>query len=293
MPVRRLDRRRDHARGGVRKCREDPARMEPARAFSAEDRLPIHVLGGQLGRRRVGPVRASDRRAHAKAALREVQAVADRAADPVVRGPADVRAIHTALSDEVFDQPADRVVCEGRHDGGRRAEAATQATGDVVFAAAFPRPELTGALDPLVTRIQAQHHFAQCHQVPTRVRRRTHGHCHQAAGARTVRTTSLASWASRPTAAQSRSRSSAGRTIQLPPTATTDRTWRYASRSAASIPPVGTKRSAGNGPPNARRYAGPPADEAGKSFTTDRPRSIAWITSVGVKTPGRTGVPPP
>ena len=55
------------------------------------------------------------------------------------------------------------------------------------------------------------------------------------------------------------------------------------------MPPVGTKRTSGNGPRSARRRATPPAASAGKSLSRSRPRSRAAITSVAVATPGITG----
>ena len=52
--------------------------------------------------------------AHAEAALGEVQAVADGAADAVVRHPADERLVDAALADQILHQPADGIVGEAR-----------------------------------------------------------------------------------------------------------------------------------------------------------------------------------
>ena len=54
------------------------------------------------------------------------------------------------------------------------------------------------------------------------------------------------------------------------------------------MPPVGTKRTSGNGPRSARRSATPPAASAGKSLSRSSPWSSAAITSVAVATPGIT-----
>ena len=53
-----------------------------------------------------------------------------------------VRLVDAALVHQVFDQAADGVVGERGDDGGLEAEAAAQAAGDVVLAAAFPDVEL-------------------------------------------------------------------------------------------------------------------------------------------------------
>ena len=57
------------------------------------------------------------------------------------------------------------------------------------------------------------------------------------------------------------------------------------------MPPVGTKRTSPNGAARALRYATPPAASAGKNLRTDRPQASASVTSVGVQTPGTTGMP--
>ena len=107
----------------------------------------------------------ADRAADAEAALGEVQAVADRAADAVVRHPADERGVDAALQDEVLDEPADLVVGERGDDGGAQAEAAAQAAGDVVLAAALPDLEGAGGADAALARVEAQHHLAEGHRV--------------------------------------------------------------------------------------------------------------------------------
>ena len=70
-----------------------------------------------------------------------------------------------ALQDEILEQPADVVVGERGADGGLEAEAAAQAAGDVVFAAAFPDPELARGADAALARVEPQHDFAQRNQV--------------------------------------------------------------------------------------------------------------------------------
>ena len=64
--------------------------------------------GFELRDRGVAAIGAAERRAHAEAALGEVETVAHGAADAVVRHPAQVRLVDAALVDQVLDQAADR-----------------------------------------------------------------------------------------------------------------------------------------------------------------------------------------
>ncbi len=123
------------------------------------------VAGPQLRHGRVAAVGAADGRAHAEAALREVEAVPRAAADAVVRHEAHVAEVDAALQQQVLEQPADRVVDECRDDGGSQPEAAAQAAGHVVFAPALPHPKRARGVDPGVAGVEAQHHFAQAHEV--------------------------------------------------------------------------------------------------------------------------------
>src|SRR5579864_1207459 len=106
-------------------------------------------------------IRASDGASYSEAALGEVQSVARRPTNSVVRDPVDPARIYAALEDEVFDQSADLVVGERGDDCGAVAEAAPQATGDVVFSAAFPCLERARRADAPVARVESEHHLTQ------------------------------------------------------------------------------------------------------------------------------------
>ena len=148
-------------RGGLGEGREDAARVEPADAELAEEVLPVEVAGLDLRGRGVAAVRDADGAADAEAALGEVEAVADRAADAVVLAPLDEVGVHAALHHEVLEQAADLVVDERRADGGAQAEALAQAAGDVVFAAAFPDLELARGAHAAFARVEAEHDFTE------------------------------------------------------------------------------------------------------------------------------------
>lgn len=149
---------------GVRQAGEDAAGVEPAHP-GGEHGVPVDVPFAQLGDGGVGAVADTEGAADAVAAFDEVEAVAGAAADPVVRCPADQRGVDAALEDQVLDEPAHGVVGEGGHDGCAQAEAAAQASYDVVLAAALPDLEGAGGSDPSLARIEAQHHLAQGHHV--------------------------------------------------------------------------------------------------------------------------------
>ena len=80
---------------------------------SAEKTFPVDVTRFDLTRGRVASIRTADRPADAESALREIQSIAHRAANPVERLPLDEAGIDAALQDEVLDQPADLVVGKG------------------------------------------------------------------------------------------------------------------------------------------------------------------------------------
>ena len=155
----------DQERGGVAEGGEDAAGVQPARAEFAEDVVPVEIAGLELAGGGMAAVGNADRAANAEAALGEVQAVADGAAHAVEGRPFDEFGVHAALQNEILEQTADFVVGKGGGDGGLQPEAAAQAAGDVVFAAAFPDLELAGAADAAFAGVEAEHDFAEGEQV--------------------------------------------------------------------------------------------------------------------------------
>ncbi len=156
--------------GGSGERGEDSAGMHPARAIRrAEDRLPVEVARLDLADGGVAAVGAADGGAQAKAALGKVEAVAHGAADAIVRNPADKRSVHAAFEDEVLDETADGIVGERGGHGGAQAEAAAQAAGHVVLAAALPHVEVARGVDAHLAGIEAKHDFAEADAVPAAV----------------------------------------------------------------------------------------------------------------------------
>ena len=121
----------------------------------AEDVVPIEIAGLELAGGGMAAVGNAHRAAHAETALGEIQPVAHRAAHAVERHPLDEFRVHAALQNKILDEPADVVVGERGADGGLEAEAAAQAAGDVVFAAAFPGLEFAGRADAALARDRA------------------------------------------------------------------------------------------------------------------------------------------
>ncbi len=154
----------------LRQRREDAARVQPARALLAEDQVPVDLAGLHLRGGAVAAVGAADRGAHAEAALGEVEAVPDAAADAVVGHPAHVALVDAALQDQVFEQAADRVVDERAHERRAQPEAAAQAARDVVLAAALPDAERARRVDPRVAGVEPQHHLAEADEIEAALR---------------------------------------------------------------------------------------------------------------------------
>ncbi len=152
-----------------REGREDPARMEPAGPLLSKDRLPVDVPGLQLADGRVPPVRAAKGGAEAEAPLGEVEAIAHRAADAVVLGPAN-DLLHAPLVQQILHEAPHGVVHEGGDHGRVEAETPLESSRHVVLPAPLPDLEGAGRVDPAFAGIEAQHHLAQAHAVPPAVR---------------------------------------------------------------------------------------------------------------------------
>jgi hypothetical protein len=114
----------------------------------------------------VSAIRATDSRAHAKAALCKVQTVPYRSSDSIKWRPSNVFLADSSLQHQVFNQSSDGVVRERRDDRCVHSKAAPEPACDVVFASALPCAELPRCGNALITRIKAQHHFTQADQIP-------------------------------------------------------------------------------------------------------------------------------
>ncbi len=148
-------------RGGFGQSSKDATGVEPAGAELAEDVVPIVVAGFELRGGAVATVGIANGSTDAKAALGEVQAIPNRAADPIVLTPFDELGVHPTLHDEVLDEVADFIVHKSRANGCAEAEAFAQTTRCVVFAAAFPSGELTRCANATFAGVEAQHDFAE------------------------------------------------------------------------------------------------------------------------------------
>src|SRR5262249_47403233 len=87
----------DKFRRGVAQAGEDSARVEPARAELAKDKIPLKIARLELAGRRVAPVRDADGATHAETAFGKIQPVAHGAADTIMRNPFDELGTHSAL----------------------------------------------------------------------------------------------------------------------------------------------------------------------------------------------------
>ncbi len=126
--------------GGFGERGVDAAGVEPAHAEFAEDVIPVDVAGLELRGGGVAAVGIADRAADAEAALGEIQAVADVAADAVVLAPLDEIGGDAALHDEILDEMADLVVHEGGDDGGLVDRSISAGRGRCCIRRRLPRP---------------------------------------------------------------------------------------------------------------------------------------------------------
>jgi hypothetical protein len=114
----------------------------------------------------VASIRASESAANAEAALGEIEPVANGPSHAVVAHPVHQRLIHTALINQILQQTAHGIIDKCRDNGSFQTETTLQAASYVVFAAAFINVEPARGRDSSVTRIEAQHHFAEGDKVP-------------------------------------------------------------------------------------------------------------------------------
>ncbi len=144
----------------------DAARVKPADTVGGEDGVPVDLTGLELCDGGVAAVHHAEAGADAEASLEEVDAIAGGSTDAVEVAPSDEGGVDAALQDQIFDKAADGVIDERCGDRGAEAEAAAQAAGDVVLAAALPDVEVTCADDALFAGIEAKHNFAEGEEIP-------------------------------------------------------------------------------------------------------------------------------
>src|ERR1035437_4722050 len=80
-----------------------------------------------------------------------------------------MRAVDPARHQEILDEVSDGVVHERGNDRRSQAEATTQASGDVVLAAALVCPERASAADAALAGVEPKHHLAEGDAVPARL----------------------------------------------------------------------------------------------------------------------------
>ena len=148
------------------------AGVEPPDALLAKELLPVDVAGLELAHCRKPAVGARTRAAATEAALHEIEAVPDRAANAIIGNPLDVARVDTALKHEVLDEAPNGIVGKSGHRRRLEPEAATKSADDVVFAAAFPDLEIARSVDSTVARVEAEHYLAETRRIPHRRSRR-------------------------------------------------------------------------------------------------------------------------
>ena len=113
---------------------------------------------------------AAHRSPQSKSSLSKIQAVANLPPYSIVLNPPDIGLVDASLIDQILRQPADRIINQRRDNSRIQREAALEATGNVIFAAALPDSKFASMGDSVVARIKTQHHLAQGNQVPSALR---------------------------------------------------------------------------------------------------------------------------
>src|SRR3954465_15884309 len=111
-------------------------------------------------------IRTAERGTDTETLFGEIQTDTRVLAQPIEVTPDHVRHVHTALHDQILDQPAEIVLRQRSRDHRALAPALTHRTRDVVFAAAFPDLEAARVAHATEARIETQHHFAERGAVP-------------------------------------------------------------------------------------------------------------------------------
>ncbi len=139
--------------------------MEPADALGAEEFIEIEVLRTRLGDRGIEAVRAALAAPDAEAPLRKIEAVPAASADAVGLHPVDSAAVHAALKNEILHQMSHLVVRQRCQHRRPEAEALPEGTDDIVLTAALPDTKLPGCTNPILARIQPQHHLTERYRI--------------------------------------------------------------------------------------------------------------------------------
>ena len=134
--------------------------MEPTCAILFEQLVPVNVAWFHLGCCSIATIGNAFGSANTEASFREVKPIASGSSDAVVCFPLNVVRVDTSLKDEIFQQAPDLVVGKRGDDCGLHIEAASEATGYIVFAAALPGCEGSGRPCPAFARIQSKHDLA-------------------------------------------------------------------------------------------------------------------------------------
>ena len=116
--------------------------------------------GCQLRHGAVPSVRDAKCRSEAETPFEEVDTVAPRFADAVVRQPANEVCCHSAGCDAIAHQLTDGIIDESGDNGGAMSETSAEATGHIVFAATLPDLKALGLGNAGRAGIKAQHDLA-------------------------------------------------------------------------------------------------------------------------------------
>src|SRR5215467_7775036 len=112
-------------------------------------------------------VGTSSRSTQSEATFSKIQTVSCLPSDSIVLYPTNVRRVHPTLKNQIFYQVSNGVINQRGDNRGVHSKTSFQSARDVIFPPSFPRAEVSRAGNPVFSRIQAEHHFAQSNQIPS------------------------------------------------------------------------------------------------------------------------------
>ena len=146
---------------------KDTAAVEPTDSIFTENLFPVNISRPKLAGGAVTSVRTTECGAYSVTGFSEIQPDSRVSPQAIIRYPAHIAHIYSALENQVFEQVADFIV--GNSGNHRRAHSETsfQSAGDVVFTSTFPDPEIAGGADTHVAGVEAKHYFTKRKDIET------------------------------------------------------------------------------------------------------------------------------
>ena len=141
--------------------------MEPPDSLINEESLPVDIARLELADSCVPAIAAAGSSTGTETFLRKIQAISGLAAKTIEGNPPEMAGVNTSLEDEVLQQTPHGVVDSRGNDAAAQSKATPESADDIVFSAAFPGPEVSRGMNPLIPGIKTNHDFTEGSRVPS------------------------------------------------------------------------------------------------------------------------------